>query len=147
MEIIETIVMADEVWSAMTLETAGGAISNRQQIQNGREQIIGCVVTGRLTVDDLRQLARWTNTLAHEVVEVVERGSAQGEEEQLEVSARRLLHGSVSAALGAVRTEGRVGTQRVKQARRYRSPSITMPGMGNLEKKDREARSGFSERA
>jgi hypothetical protein len=143
---LEAIVMADETWSAITSEMTANEVSARQQIQVSGQQIISCVAAGRLPVDDLRRCARWTTRLAREAVRAAEQPTAWSEEERLEALARRILHGSVSAALDKVKTDGRLVTERAKQLRRLRRDQpVAMPGMGRLERKDREARDGFAE--
>jgi hypothetical protein len=146
MEKLETIVMADEVWSAITLEMTASEITKRECIQANGQRIVACVLAGRVSADDLRHCARWTNGLSREAVRAAEQPTLWTEEERLEALARRILHGSVSAALDKVKTDGRLVTERAKRSvRRHRDKAVAMPGMGALERKDREVRDSFAE--
>lgn|GEM_PF-4191712 len=119
MEKLEMIASTDEVWSAAALEMTVNDTGAREQIQAGGQRIVACVVAGRLSVDDLRGCARWTARLAHEAALAAGQESERNDEEQqLEIAARHILHGSVSAALNKVRTESRLTTQRVGRAAR-----------------------------
>ncbi|HVV25820.1 MAG TPA: hypothetical protein VHC21_02210 [Candidatus Saccharimonadales bacterium] len=139
MEKLEMIVSSDEVWSATALEMAANGSSLREQIQISGQQIVDCVTAGHLAVDELRDCVRWTSGLARQAVQAAERGTGWGEAERLEITARQILHGSVSAALNKVRTEGRLTTQRAQSSRRRQGSAVAMPGMANQEKKDRPA--------
>jgi hypothetical protein len=148
MEKLETIVMADEVWSTITLEMTASETSKRECIQANGQRIVACVLAGRVSADDLRHCARWTSVLSREAVGAAEQSTLWSEEERSEALARQILHGSVSTALNKVRTDSRLMTERAKQSvRRHRNEAADMPGMGRMEKKDFEARRGFAGQA
>jgi hypothetical protein len=143
METIENIVMMDETWCAITSEVITNGISSREQIKASGQQIVGCVTANRLSAEDLRSCARWTGMLAHEAAQAAKQGSELSNEDQLEIVARHILHGSISAALNKVKTDGRLVTQRAKalqQSRWQRSRAGDTPGMGRSELKGRRSK-------
>ena len=99
--------------------------------QDEAEKLKCQVMSGAITIDELRGGVCWANALEKEAVEMYCADLSIGDQIQERV-ARRLMHLAGATALKGLRSRRlrTIATARVSTERR-------MPGMGNLETHDR----------
>ncbi|MFO0970836.1 MAG: hypothetical protein U0520_00585 [Candidatus Saccharimonadales bacterium] len=102
-----------------------------EMAQDEAEKLKCQVMSGAITIDELRGGVRWANALEKEAVEMYCADLSIGDQIQERV-ARRLMHLAGATALKGLRSRRlrTIATARVSTQRR-------MPGMGNLETHDR----------
>jgi hypothetical protein len=123
--------LEDRRWAEDAYWALHGEWDLTEIAQEEASNLQGQVLSGAITIDELRGGVRWANALEKEAVEMYGADLSIGDQIQERV-ARRLMHLAGATALKGLRSRRlrTIATARVSTERR-------MPGMGNLETHDR----------